>query len=167
MRRIYLPLITILLLAGFTRPIQAYTAQDASQALVNAQVASQNAYTALRSAQLAGANTTSLANQFNQALVDLESAQSADTAGKYNSTVIQANEATALFNAIQTEATALKTQADAQNNLRAFILIISSIIVVALVTFGFRLVENWRQRRWLKRLPEMRIIMKEEKREDT
>ncbi len=167
MRRIYLPLIAILLLAFFTRPLQAYTAQDASQALVNAQVASQNAYTALRSAQLTGAKISGLANQFNQALTDLEAAKSADAAGNYNTTVIQANAATTLFNTIRTEAGTLKEQADSQNNIHSAILIISSIISVALVTFGFHFIENWRHRRWLKRLPEMRIIMKEEKREDT
>ena len=157
----------LLIFFCLTQPARASTAQDASQALVTAQIASQNAYTALRSAQLAGANVSNPTTQFNQALVYLESAESADAAGNYNSTVIQANGATSLFNTIQTESANLQTQADSQNNLRSVLLIISSVVSVALVTLGFRFVENWRHRRWLKRLPEMRIIMKEEKREDT
>ncbi len=167
LRRIHLLILILLIFFSLPRPARAYTAQDASQALVTAQVASQNAYTALRSAQLAGADVTNLTNQFNQGLVYLEAAETANTAGNYNSTVIQANGATALFTTIQTESANLQTQADSQNNIRSAILILSSIISVALITLGFRFVENWRHRRWLKRLPEMRIIMKEEKREDT
>ena len=167
MRRFYLLILILLIFFSLPRPVRAYTAQDASQALVTAQVASQNAYTALRSAQLAGANVTNPTNQFNQALAYLEAAESADAAGNYNSAVIQANGAITLFNTIQTESAQLQEQANSQNNIRSVILIISSIFSVALVTLGFRFVEGWRHRRWLKRLPEMRIIMKEEKREDT
>ena len=167
MRRIYFLILVLLFFSSLAQPAHASNAQDASQALVTAQVASENAYAALRSAQLAGANLSSATKQFNQGLAYLEAAESADAAGNYNSTVIQANGATAIFNTIQTESVQLKEQADSQNNLRASILIVSSIVSVALITLGFRFVEGWHYRRWLKRLPEMRIIMKEEKREDT
>jgi hypothetical protein len=167
LRRIHLLVLILLILFSFTGSGRASTAQDASQALVTAQVASENAYSALRSAQLAGANVTNPTIQFNQGLAYLEAAEFGDAAGNYNSTVIQANGATAIFNTIQMEALQLKEQADSQNNLRAGILIISSIVSVALITLGFRFVEQWRHRRWLRRLPEMRIVMKEEKREDT
>jgi hypothetical protein len=167
LRRIYLLILILSILFSFTGSARASSAQDASQALVIAQVASENAYSALRSAQLAGANVSNLSSQFNQGLAYFEAAESADAAGNYNSTVIQANGATAIFNTIQMEAVQLKEESDSQNNLRSAILIISSIISVALITLGFRFVEQWRHRRWLKRLPEMRIVMKEEKREDT
>ncbi len=167
MRRIYLLIITLIFFTSFLGPLKASTAQDASQALVTAQLASQAAYTAIRSAQVAGANTSSLANQFNNALISLQAAESADTAGNYNTTVTQAQKATQIFNTIQTQALALKSAADSQNTLWSAVIIVSSLASFALVTLGFRFVERWRRRRWLKRLPQMRIILKEEKHEDS
>lgn len=167
LRRIYILLLAMLLVATATKTLQAASPDDATLALNTAQATSQTAYLSLRDAQLSGANTSALAQEFNQGLVYLQSAISANNTGNYNTAVSQAQTATQIFNNIQTQAQTLKTQATSQNTINSAVVIASSIASVALITFGFRFFEKWQHRRWLKKLPQMRIILKEDKHEDT
>ncbi len=167
MRRIYL-LLPILLLSAFAiKATSAFSAQDATQDIINAETAAQSSYSAIRSAQLAGANTTNPTTLFNQGLNLLQTAESANAARDYNTAVIDARTAAQYFANAQNDALNLKSQADSENHLRSILAVVTTVVSVALVTVGFNLVEKWQHRRWLKKLPQMRIILKEENHEDT
>lgn len=161
-----LPL-TLLITLLLVTPVTATPATDAAQALSTAETASLNAFQAIRSAQLAGANVTTLTGQFNQALTRLQAAEQANATANYSYAVQQSQAATQTFNYLQVAARSLQTQAESDTTLRSILIILTSILAVALVTAGFYFTERWQHKRWLKRLPEMRIRLREEEDEDT
>jgi hypothetical protein len=159
-------IIALLFLALNAKPIRASTVRDASRALSTAESDSVAAFHALRDAQLAGANVTNPSIEFAQGLQYLENARAANASGNYNSAVNQALSASGYFASVQIEAHNLQIQANSDTTIRSILIVTSSILSVMLVTAGYNFAERWWYRRWLRKLPEMRIRLKEDRREE-
>ena len=135
---------------------------DSAQTFTIADVVqmSQRVYEQLESADRAGANITSLAGQYNDALKLIDQAQHLDSSGDHTRAISLASQAARILQTIPPQTDKLRTEALTRQQTAARLQILAipiEAVVVALAVTGLVVV---RRRIRFKQISEMRIVTK-------
>ncbi len=147
-----------LALSGICLGLALNSAQPAT--VGNAVQLSERVYTELRAADEAGANITTLADQYNSALNLIDQAERLDSAGDHAGAASLADHAQAILQPIPLEAEKLRSDALSQQQtakLDRLLAIPIGAFIVALTVVGFTVI---RRRVRFKQIMEMRLVAK-------
>lgn len=134
------------------------TATQATESLSAADSAISHAYQALSDAESAGANVSTITPQLNTAATYLAEAQNAYRTGDFEVSVTKSNDALAIANQVEEEASALKISATTANATNAQLTVIYTIAGIAI--FLVTLFIIWRnvKRRHINKILRLRPV---------
>jgi len=131
--------------------------QEAEAAIAAAKASSEQAFLQIQVADHEGGNVTALAARFNEGLELVDSARVLVYLGLLDRAVTSAENAEALFKAVESEAQVLQTQAAADASTRRTVVILAAPLAAILITvFSYVLIRLW-QRGRIERTMEMEI----------